>query len=131
MPLSTLANAPVKPPLWSPHRVARAAADAALPLALARTVGVDATNFRYGLARVRVTGLTSVTVRPVFWDDVSAKWTADPAFTNQTFASGSPVMGMFTFEPMGRPFLIYIYAVAGTGTVDVDVAVFGALTSGQ
>jgi hypothetical protein len=116
-------NTPTKPPVWAAHRTLTGADSATLPLNLPLTAGVAASNYRWGMCRFRLTGFTGATIRPLFWDEVVAKWVADPSIVNQAITPASA--GMISFECLSRPFIIHVPSLTGSGSIVIEVAVFG------
>lgn len=129
----------VQPPIWRPLRRTLLAASGGeiLPLALPTGMTLDGMSmngegFRWGLYRFRVvngspTG-ASISLRPVFWNDASSRFTFDNGVLTQVFSQTAPnynIPGMFRFNLYGRRFSVIVTSNASTLTVDIDAAVFG------
>ena len=128
------ANVLTGTPTFNAHRVNVGAADVdTLPSSTARIYGVSADDYRYVCFAVRVSGgddAANCTVRPVFWDDISAQWVVDGGIAASTFDQTTGTLpGQSTFEASGRPFYIAITAVNGADSplISIDVAGYGLL----
>lgn len=122
--LSTSHNVPAKLPDWAIHRRAVAAADTIPITTSTLSAGVQASEYMYGHARARLASgsLTSLKLRPLFWDDVLADWVADPDIAEKDLGTAA---GVITFENRGRIFFIAVHTLTGTNPkIDIDVAVF-------
>jgi hypothetical protein len=138
MSTTTLTNAPVRPPKWSPHRSGVTSSDAAAPVSKHTTDGVAATGFRWGMIRVRTNAnCTAIQVRVLFLDEqlttvgdaTSCKFVGDPNVTAQTFSATSAPAGTYSFETLGRTFWVQVVSITGaSASADIEVACFGQLS---
>lgn len=114
-------------PVWSEHRRGLTAVDS-LPVDLPRTAGASADCVRWAHARVRlIVGdptATTTSLHVCYWDEVEEKWAKAADFTTVQFSSfaGQLLPGMFSFEPLGRPFLVAITVLTASREIDIDVA---------
>ena len=131
------------PPLWRQVRLGVNGVDTApytsanmgvADPALITAIAPNGSGYRWGLYRFRVASGTvvgsSITLQPVFWDEVGGVFAPDPSVGTQVFAaSAGNVPGQTKFDLRGRTFTIVVTARTGDIVVDIDVAAFGGPNS--
>jgi len=122
-------NQLVRAPNWTEHRRNIIAADT-FPLGgpWPKQLGIDGSGCRWGVVRFRfaVGAAANTTLTILFYDDVDQTFHFDWTTIGTVFNPPNLGPGMFTFNLLGRIFLVAVTTHPGGGrSIDIDVAGFG------